>query len=347
MQQFCKKVIVIERGKTWTFKNILRTGFSPYPFLINIYFSPETRKLLTGELSNTHYDLIHAEMFYTLPFLPPHHIPTILVEQTIMSRVFSHQAKTDSRLWFRPLMAIDILKMQFWEKYYWQRVDKLVTVSEEDAAVIRSMLPDITIDIVPNGVGEDFTNMPRSTHYNHTLYYMGDYKWIQNWEAVDLLAKKVFPLVKRAIPDAKLVIAGKFPTAEVLSLATPDIEVLEFTGNDGRSVVDACLRSGLFVAPMYAPGGTRLKILAAMAAMMPVVTTPIGAEGYGAVDGESILIGTRPEDLARQAVRVLGDKKLYKKIAVNARHLVDTKFTWGPIAKKLEQIYAEVVHHHS
>lgn len=343
MRRFCKKIIVIERGKTWTLKNILRTGFSPYPFLINIYFSPKTRRLLADELAHTHYDLIHAEMFYTLPYLPEHHIPTILVEQTIMSRVFSHQVKTDKRFWFKPLMAIDILKMQFWEKYYWKRVDKVVTVSEEDAAVIQRMIPGIKIDIVPNGVGEDFSNMPRLTHYNHTLYYMGDYKWIQNWEAVDLLAKKVFPLVKKEIPDAKLVIAGKFPTSEVRALAGPDIEVLEFKGNDGQSVVDACLKSGLFVAPMYAPGGTRLKILASMAAMMPVVTTPIGAEGYGAVDGESIMIGESLADIAAQAIKILKDRALYEKVAKNARRLVDTKFTWGPIAKKLENIYNSVL----
>ncbi len=347
MKQFCKKIIVIERGKTWTIKNILRTGFSIYPFLINIYFSPKTQQLLADELSNTSYDLIHAEMFYTLPYLPKHNIPTILVEQTIMSRVFGHQAKTDKRIWFRPLMVLDILKMKFWEKYYWSRVDRLVTVSEEDATVIKKMIPGIKIDIVPNGVGEDFTNLPRKIHYNHTLYYMGDYKWIQNWEAVDLLANKVFPLVKKDIPDAKLIIAGKFPTPEVLSLASRDIEVLEFKGNDGSSVVSACMKSGLFVAPMYAPGGTRLKILASMAAMMPVVTTPIGAEGYGAVDGKSILIGDRPEDLAAQSVRVLKDKLLYNTIAENARKLVDTKFTWEPIAKKLESIYEELIHHHS
>ncbi|MEK9200660.1 MAG: glycosyltransferase family 4 protein, partial [Patescibacteria group bacterium] len=230
---------------------------------------------------------------------------------------------------------------------YWSRVDRLVTVSEEDATVIKKMIPGIKIDIVPNGVGEDFTNLPRKIHYNHTLYYMGDYKWIQNWEAVDLLANKVFPLVKKDIPDAKLIIAGKFPTPEVLSLASRDIEVLEFKGNDGSSVVSACMKSGLFVAPMYAPGGTRLKILASMAAMMPVVTTPIGAEGYGAVDGKSILIGDRPEDLAAQSVRVLKDKLLYNTIAENARKLVDTKFTWEPIAKKLESIYEELIHHHS
>ena len=84
-----------------------------------------------------------------------------------------------------------------------------------------------------------------------------------------------------------------------------------------------------------------------MASMVPVVTTPLGAEGYGAVEGESILVGITPADLARQAIRVLLDKKLYGKIAKNARALVDIHFSWGPIAQKLEQIYEEVIHHHS
>ena len=212
---------------------------------------------------------------------------------------------------------------------------------------MKTRVPGLKVDVVPNGVGADFDNLPQKIHYNHIIYYMGDYKWIQNWEAVELLAKKVFPLIKKKITDAKLIIAGKFPTPDVKALAAPDIEVLEFKGDDGQSVVNACLRSGLFVAPMYAPGGTRLKILASMAAMMPVVTTPVGAEGYGAVDEESILIGKSLQDIANQAIRILEDRKLYNKIAKNARKLVDTKFTWGPIAKKLEEIYEEVVHHHS
>jgi glycosyltransferase involved in cell wall biosynthesis len=94
---------------------------------------------------------------------------------------------------------------------------------------------------------------------------------------------------------------------------------------------------------MYAPGGTRLKILAAMAAMVPVVTTTIGSEGYGAIDNESILIGNTSQELADQAVRLLKDKKLYERIAKKARILVDTKFSWDPIAKKLESIYQELI----
>lgn len=347
LKQYCKRVFVIQRGKTWTLKNIFRTGFSPHPFLVSIYNSPGTKKILTEALASDKFDLIHAEMSYTLPYLPPHNLPLILVEQTIMSRIFNHQISMESRWWFRPFMWIDVQKMKYWEKHFWNRASRVVAVSQEDATVMQKMVKDLRVDVVPNGVGEDFDGLPKKLHYNHTLFYMGNYKWIQNWEAVEYLAKEVFPLVKKHISDSNLVIAGQSPTPQVKALASDDISVLEFKDEDVSGLVKALTESGLFVAPMYAPGGTRLKILASMAAMMPVVTTSIGAEGYGAVEGQSILIGNNSAEIAAQAVRILKDKKLYQKIAVNARKLVDTKFTWGPIAKKLESIYEEVVHHHS
>ena len=172
---------------------------------------------------------------------------------------------------------------------------------------------------------------------------MGNYKWIQNWEAAEILASKVFPLIKKEIPQAKLIIAGQSPTKEVKSLRNESVEIRELADNDFTGVVNSYLNAGLFVAPMYAPGGTRLKILAAMAAMVPVVTTPVGAEGYGAVDRESILIGNEPEDIANKAIELMKNATLYKKIAENARKLVDTKFSWDPISKKLESIYMEVL----
>lgn len=347
MKKYCKKVIVFKRGKTWTFQNVLRTGFSPYPFLVAIYNSPLVKPELARELSEGNYDLIHAETFYAMPYLPEHKLPTVLIEQTIMSRIFSHHIKTEPRLWFRPFQWIDVQKIKFWERYFWKKVDKVVAVSEEDARIMKSIVPELKVDVVPNGVGEDFSNLPKKIHYNHTILYMANYKWIQNWEAVDLLANKVFPMIKKEVKDAKLVIAGQFPTAKVRALAKKDVEVLELKDDDFGGVVRSYLKSGIFIAPMYAPGGTRLKILAAMASMVPVVTTPIGAEGYGAANNESILIGDTPEDLVRISIKALKDRVLYGRIATNARHLVDTKFTWEPISKKLESIYEEIINHNS
>jgi glycosyltransferase involved in cell wall biosynthesis len=349
MKQFCSDVVVIERGKTWTIPNILRTGFSKYPFLISIYSSPKIKDILKRVLKSGKFDLIHAEMSYTLPFLPEHDLPVILVEQTIMSRIFAHQAKTDKRVWFRPLMKIDILKMRYWEKYFWRRVNRVVTVSNEDAKVVEKIVPGVKVDVVPNGVGEDVSNLEKSLHYSHRVLYMGNYKWIQNWEAAELLAKEVFPLIKKKLSSATLVIAGQSPTNEVKALKNDNlgIKILELKDDDFKGVVKAYLHAGLFVAPMYAPGGTRLKILAAMAAMVPVVTTTIGSEGYGAVDGRSILIGNTSKEIANKAVKVLKNRKLYDKVARNARYLVDKNFSWEPIAGKLENIYEEIVGHNS
>ena len=246
-------------------------------------------------------------------------------------------------------MKIDILKMRYWEKYYWKRVNRVVTVSDEDAKVVKQIVPGIKVDVVPNGVGEDVSNLSNKIHYNHEILYLGNYKWIQNWEAAELLANEVFPLIKKKLPSARLIIAGQSPTNEVKELEnnTLGIKILELKNDDFNGVVQAYLHAGLFVAPMYAPGGTRLKILAAMAAMIPVVTTSIGSEGYGAVDGDAILIGNTSKEIADKAVKVLRDRKLYDKVARNARHLVDNKFSWEPIAKKLEEIYEEIVGHNS
>ena len=343
MRKYCKKVIVFKRGKTWTLSNVLRTGFSMYPFLISIYHSSDVREILKNELKNEKYDLVHAETFYVMPFLPEISLPTVLVEQTIMSSIFSHHVKTGKRFWLKPFQWMDVAKIRFWEKHYWQKADRVVAVSEEDARIMKSMINGLKVDVVPNGVGEDFANLPKKLHFNKTIIYMANYKWIQNWEAVELLAKKVFPKIQKKVKDAKLLIAGQFPTAEVRSLASEQIEVLSLKDDDFKGVVDSYLKSGLMVAPMYARGGSRLKILAAMASMVPVVTTPVGAEGYGAISGKSILIGETTDQLAERAIEILNNKRLYTTIAKNARELVDKNFSWIPISKKLESIYTSIL----
>lgn len=345
MEKYCKKVLVFQRGKAWTPTNILRTGFSWYPFLVMIYYSPEIKRVLQKELNEHQYDLIHAETFYVMPYLPPHQLPTVLVEQTIMSRVFSHYIEIEKKWWVKPLLAIDVAKISFWERYFWKKADQVVAVSSEDADIMKKMIPAIDVKVVPNGVGEAFEKAVSKPHPNQTILYMGNYKWIQNWEAAQILAKDVFPEIRKQIPEARLEITGQFITQAVRNLQNPPagIFVKELKDSDQDGVVEAYKQAGLLVAPIYGPGGTRLKILAAMASMVPVVTTPIGAEGYGAIEGKSILVGQTPQEMAKKAIRILKDKKLYADIAKNAKLLVESKFTWTPITKDLEEIYQKLI----
>ncbi|KKU56726.1 MAG: Glycosyl transferase group 1 [Candidatus Amesbacteria bacterium GW2011_GWA2_47_11] len=304
MEKFCNKVLVFKRGKAWTIPNILRTGFSPYPFLIMIYYRPQVKAALKAEIDSGQYDLIHAETFYVMPYLPVHSVPTVLVEQTIMSRVFWHEVQAETPWLLKPLYAIDVAKIAYWEKYFWRVADKLAAVSEEDAAIIKKAVPQKVVSVIPNGVGDDFDKAPKKLHYNQTIFYIGNYKWMQNWEAAMILATKVFPR---------------------------------------QGVVAAYQKSGLLIAPIYGPSGTRLKILAAMASMTPVVTTPIGAEGLGIRDGVSMMIGQSPEQMAQKAIEILKDKQLYENIAQNAKQIADSGFRWEPISKKLETLYQSLI----
>lgn len=347
MRKYCRKLIIFKRGKAWTLPNILRTGFSPYPFLVMIYYTPEIRPQLKAEIANGAYDLIHAETSYVMPYLPQTTVPVVLVEQTIMSRVFTHQVQSNPRWWLKPLLWIDVAKIAYWEKYFWKKAASLAAVSQEDADIITKVVPDKTVSVIPNGVGDDFDQATHRLHFNKTIFYMGNYKWMQNWEAAEILATQVFPIVESKLPGVKLNLVGQFPTEKLRSFSAKNISVIELPDSDRQGVVKAYQTSGLLVAPIYGPSGTRLKILAAMASMTPVVTTPIGAEGLGVKDGVSMMIGNSSQELADKAIQLLSDRQLYRRVAENAKAIATKHFSWQPISQKLEAVYEKTLHHHS
>jgi len=343
LKKYCRKVEVVNRGKTWTLSNILRTGFSLYPFLISIYRSPLLREKIRKELASEQYDLIHAETFYVMPYIPKTSVPVILVEQTINYKVFEHYVMTNKWLILKPLLWIDVQKLKFWETYYWKKAVRVTAVSDADAAVMKAHVPGLKVQIIANAIGQDFENLPTTTHYNHDILFMGNYKWMQNWEAAEVLIKDVFPLIKKAIPDSRLIIAGQFIRKEFKGYESKDLVINDLKPDDGPGVARAMRTGGVLVAPIYGPGGTRLKILGAAAAMLPVVTTPTAASGLSFRNGESILIGKTPADLARLTTELLRSKDAYRKIVMRAKKIVEQKYSWESVAKKLETVYKDVL----
>jgi glycosyltransferase involved in cell wall biosynthesis len=341
IRPFCKEVHVFKRPpKAWTISNILKTGLSSFPFLVIRNFSPSEQKALPKIIKEGNFDLIHAETFYVNPHIPKTDIPIVMVDQTIEYLVYEHFVKNFKFVPLRPMLSIDVLKLKYWERAYWKRAARVVGVSEKDVKVMTDLLGKEKVRFNPNGVGEDLMKKI-GLHYSKTIVFMGNYAWMQNSEAARLLAEKVFPLIKKEIKDAKLLIAGQH-TEKISDLKSDSVEIIDFTVDDLEGQEKIFKTSGVLVAPLYGPGGTRLKILAAMAAHLPVVTTNVGIAGIGK-NGEDYLEGNTPEEIAKLSVKVLNDKKLYEKIAGNARKLVEEKYSYTAIAKQLDQIYEEVV----
>ena len=186
------------------------------------------------------------------------------------------------------------------------------------------------VHLIPNGVDCDaYDALPEGRTGDPLILYLGSMSWPPNAEAALFLANEVLPLVRRRVPGARLRIVGRNPPAEVRSAAADGVEV---TGGV-ESVIPHLREAALLAVPLEAGGGTRLKILEALAAGLPVVSTPIGAEGLDVTDGEHLLVATR-EQFAESTVRLLDDRNVGIRLARNGRAAVRQRYDWTAIGRK-------------
>lgn len=345
LEKYCRKVKIFNRPpKPWTLKNILRTGFSLYPFVVVRNLSSGEKDAVNEELKNEKYDLIHAETFYVMPHIPKTDIPIILVDQTIEFQVYQHFVEKSRNLLLKPLLYIDVFKIKFWELKFWRKAKKVVAVSEADKIKMQKLVPGLNVDVVPNGAGEDLMGVfkIRQPEKEPTILFQANFDWLQNIEAGSNLAKYVFPKVKNLLPKAKCWIVGQKAAEKIKISPTEGLKIINLENSDIDGVTNVYKKATIFVAPLEGPGGTRLKILAAMAAGVPVVTTRVGIEGIDAQDGEEVLIADTYEEIAKKAIGLLENMDLYQKMVLSARRLIEEKYSYQSIAKTLDRIYREV-----
>lgn len=343
LQKYCKEVKVFNRPSSpWTMRNILLSVFSPFPLLLIRNFSFLERIAVMKELKSENYDLIHAEAFYVMPHIPKTNVPSIQVEQTIWHEVYEHHVKTEIPFLLRPFFMLDVYKLKYWEIYFWKKADRLVAVSGEDSKVMQELIPGVKVDIIPNGVDSKFYSSKKVPKKSppRVMYGVTNFEWLQNLEAAELLINRVWPIIAKKIPEAKLWIVGRKIPSYILKLAEerPDIEVTE-------SIVDprdAYLSSTVMVVPIKGSGGTRLKVLEAMAAGLPIVSTSVGVAGLGLTNNTHAIISDDYEGLAAGAVKILEDHKLATEIGKAGQKFVKERFDWKAIVDMHEPIYREI-----
>ncbi len=336
LEKFCKEVKVFKRPeKPWTITNILNAGLSLFPFLVIRNWANGEKKAILEKLKSEEFDLIHAETFYVMPHIPKLKIPIVLVDQTIEYRVYQHYVQSYKLFFLKPLLYIDVAKLKFWELKYWKKASKVIAMSEDDKKTMLSQVPSLDVEIVPNGVDcQYFSTKITNRSSDPVVMYLGNFTWLQNREAVEVLVNKVWPKIKSEIKNAKLWIIGKEAKNFFADLESSDVRVDEV-----RDVRVAYQAAHVLVAPIYSGHGTRLKNFETFASGLPVVTTSIGIGGTEAEDGKEVIIRDDPAQIAKATVELLNNPTLYKKIAENAKKMVKEKYDWDPIAEKLSKIY--------
>lgn len=293
-------------------------------------------------VQNNHIDIVDIERLCLAPYIHAiastsqcakvlglHDVPYVQYRR-MMSVERDWRAKR--RIFFMDLMFSKQTTLR-----YARRFDKCVVVSESDRSTLQQAGPDLDIAVVPNGVDTQAHLLLPDPPAAPTLLFVGSMNYPPNADGAIFFCQEVFPLIKQRVPDAKLLIVGQKPGRAVQALASDDVTVTGFV----ESVLPYYQQASVFIVPLRAGGGSRLKILESMALGRPVVSTTLGCEGIDVTRGDNILIADTPDDLAAQVLCLLNDRDLRQRLVANGRRLVETRYDWQIIAQQLVQVYEQ------
>lgn len=224
--------------------------------------------------------------------------------------------------------------------------DRTTTVSEvERQHLVDAGCDPGRIDVVPNGVDGRQLDIPLQTVPSDApLIYTGSVTYEANLDAVRYFATDILPRIRATRPGVHLQVTGD--TGRVNTAALAASGAVTFTGRI-PAVAPILRNARLCIVPLRIGGGTRLKILEALAVGTPVVSTSKGIEGLHLVPEEHVLIGDDSESFARQVRRLLDDDALRARLSVNGRRVVASHYTWGIVGDACEQTVNQAVHDHA
>jgi glycosyltransferase involved in cell wall biosynthesis len=261
----------------------------------------------------------------------------VVVAHNVESQIWQRYFETERDPLKRWYIGRQWRKFERFERRAFAAATRAVAVSAEDASLIADRFGGRRTDVVENGVDTAYfrpTDAPRDPL---RILFLGSLDWRPNLDAVRLLLDAIFPAVLAAAPAARLDLVGRNPPDWLRRRVadSPGVE-LHASVPDVRPFVQGC---GALAVPLRIGGGSRLKILEALACGTPVVSTRIGAEGLELDAGRHLTVVDRPEDMAAALLACLRDPARAREQAREGRRVVVQHYDWDLLAARLEQVW--------
>ncbi|MFZ1769441.1 MAG: glycosyltransferase family 4 protein [Caldilinea sp.] len=263
----------------------------------------------------------------------------VLDAHNALHQVFRRLAEQAGNPLRRRLLAWEAERLAAYETERYAQFDEVVFVTEIDRARLDlSHAHVIPICVEPQVEAMCAVAAPTAQVKPRQVLFVGTLFWPPNAEGAAWFVREVWPLVLKQCPDARLVIAGKRPPISLLQLADAAQHVVVTGYVDDLTTLVA--QSTLFIAPLHAGGGMRVKIVDAWNWGIPVLATTVGAEGLDCVAGEHLLIADAADAFAAAAVRLLDDPALAARLCEAGRRLVAHAYDWRRVYAAWDGVYA-------
>ena len=276
---------------------------------------------------------------YAAPFLEAG-IPVILDEQNVEGHIASEVARIAPTWMGRTRARLDVRKWRSYERGLVRRVQRTVAVSEADAMAFRKLVPSASVVVRPSGADiRSLQFVDHSANRGDVLVMTGTLGYLPNLDAANWMIERILPRVRRLRSSARLVLIGAGAPESLRKLGGDAVDVVGRVP-DMRPYLDG---ADLFVAPLRAGGGTRLKLLEAFAVGLPTVATTLASAGIAVRHGVDVATADDEEGFADEIVRLLVDVAARRAMAESARRLVQERYDWRAIAADYEKDLYEVI----
>lgn len=293
--------------------------------------SPLVRQAIEEQVESGRYDLVVAcELSMALYAEHFGRAPALLedIELGGYQRAFASDQPLGGRVrgrvyWWKLARSLEALSDRFCA---------CTVPSEAEKQLVQATVPRLlSVEVIPNCVDYESYQSVREPLQPNKLIFSGSLTFPANYEAVTFFLRDVFPLIERELPDIELRITGKHGNLPLPIDASDGRVVLTGYVDDVRPLI---AESWVSVVPLLAGGGTRLKILEAMALGTPVVSTSKGAEGLTAESGRHLIVVDRPEEFAAAVVRLCRDERQRAQLSAQARRFVAEHYDWSAVTPR-------------
>jgi len=305
--------------------------------------------LLRQLMDQGRFDVIHADQtsmaqyaLYARRMAPMDRRPRLVFDvHNALHRVYMQMAVDESNPLRRALYRREARALERYERGLWSQFDAAVFVSDRDRAAVGAPAQDRPgLATIPICAAPGDKRLVVPNEHPRTVLHLGTMFWPPNVQGMLWFAREVWPIVARQEPEARLVIIGRRPPAEVEALAgDPRIEVTGYVEDPTPYLED----TAAFLVPLHAGAGMRVKIMDAWSWGVPVVTTTLGAEGIAVTDGEDALVADEAPAFAEAVLRLLRDPGLRQRLRENGHRLAQTAYNWEVRYAEWDRVYGEVL----
>lgn len=349
-----EQVIAVKRDSPYTFTKVLRGLWGRTPLPVLNYTTDSMKRALEGILQEKDFDVVQLEGIHLMAYLPiirsARRPPLVICDwHNVESELMRQYSQHEPNLLRRAYAGKTARLMSEFEKRALREFDAHVVVSQKDAERLRNLNGDARVFVIENGVDTSYYSdaliekaaaAPRDTLGKSRIVFVASMDYHANIEGAVSFARDVWPSLRAHQPELVFTIVGRDPSREVRALAlTPGIEVTG-TVDDVRPFYR---NAAAAIVPLNIGGGSRLKILEAMAAGVPVVSTTLGAEGLDVRHGENILIADTNEQLVEAITSVVEDQNRRNRLGSAGRALVSTHYEWAKLGGSLFELYQKLL----